>query len=84
MKNISVSFDYSRGEGGSPEEIKQDWKLEASVDTEGIISITGDSTVVKEFLEDYSLLHLFDFDDPAYEDNEAVYYVAEEKHDTLY
>ena len=64
--------------------IQQDWKLEASVDAEGMISIVGDETIVKEFLDNYALTHLFDFDDPAYEDNNAVYFVASENHDILY
>jgi len=75
-KNISVSFDHSRGEGGTPNKIQQDWNIAASIDGDGYLTLTGSPEDVKAFLEDYGLMHLFDWEDPAYEDNEAIHYVS--------
>jgi hypothetical protein len=75
-KNISVSFDHSRGEGGTLAEIQQDWNIAASVDSDGYLTLTGNPEDVKAFLEDYGLEHLFDWEDPAYEDMEAIHYVS--------
>ena len=75
-KTISVSFDHYRGEGGTPNEIQKDWNINASVDSDGCLTLTGNPEDVKAFLEDYGLMHLFDWEDPAYEDNEAIHYVS--------
>ena len=75
-KTISVSCDYVIIRSVcSLEQINSDWNIKCSIE-EGIVTMIGSEEEVKEVLGYYALLHIFDFENPAYEDMEAVHFVA--------
>ena len=78
MKNkpISVSCEYAIiSKVCSLEQINSDWSIKCSIE-EGIVTMIGSEAEVKEVLGYYALLHIFDFENPAYEDMEAIHFVA--------
>ena len=75
-KPISVSCDYAIIRSVcSLEQIHSDFCVKCSIE-EGIVTMIGSEEEIKEVLGNYALLHIFDFENPAYEDMEAVHFVA--------
>ena len=85
-KQLSVTFNHYRGEGGSAEEISRDFDVKAEKETIQIgrrkteyLTLVGSRENVMDFLEEYALDFIVDGEPNEEDENTEFYYETEEE-----